>query len=114
MPVPRAFAAATLAISLLASSAYAEIGERPDVPETAAYVNEIDTDWVIVSVNTGTLAANRIAGLEEKIHSISEIWDLAEFACRLYNRKSVLLSHSYDGNQHFITRIDYLFACAIP
>ena len=113
MPVPRALAA-TLAISLLASSAYAEIGERPDVPDTEAYVNEIDTDWVIVSINTGTLPNNRIADLEEKIYSVSEIWDLAEFACKLYNRQSVLLSHSYEGTQHFITRIDYLFACAIP
>ena len=114
MPVPRTFAAAILAISLLAIPAYAEVGEMPETPDTAAYVNEIDTDWVIVSINTGILPNNQLAGLEDKIYSSPEIWSLAEFACRLYNRQSVLLSHSYEGDQNFVTRIDYLFACAIP
>lgn len=112
--IPRAFALAVMAAALMAvSSAQAEVGEMPETPETGAYVTEIDTDWVVISVNTGTLANHLVKGLEERLHKFSEIWDLAEFACNLYNRRSVLLSRTYDGNQHMVTRIDYLFACGI-
>ena len=98
---------------LWATPSFAKVGNQPDTPNTGAYVSQIDHDWAIVSVNTGTLAAHMVEGLQDKIHSSSEIWDLAEFACRLYDRTSVLLSHSFQGNQRVVTRIDYLFACAM-
>ena len=98
---------------LAASPGFSEVGEKPNTPVTAAYVSEINNDWVIVSVNAGTLAANKLPMFEDRLHDSTEIWDMAEFACRLYNRTSVLLSNSYQGNQHFVTRIDYLFACAL-
>ena len=119
MPVPvssitRAFALAIMAAALLlVSPAHAEVGEKPETPETGAYVNEIDTDWVVISANTGLLQARAASDLSSKFLKFSEIWDLAEFACRLYNRRSVLLSQSYEGNEHVVTRIDYFFACGI-
>ena len=76
-------------------------------------MSEINTDWVQLSINTGFLSTDDLAGVEERIYSSPELWDLAEFACNLYGRTSVLLSQSYESAHHIVSRIDYLFACAI-
>ena len=114
MPTPRVLTTLLLAgLLLVPAFSHSEVGVRPDTPNTGAYVSEIDTDWVKVSVGTGTLAIQHLEDLQGKIDSDPELWNLAEFACKLYNRTSVLLSRSYDANQHFVSRIDYLFACGI-
>lgn len=115
MTIIRVSAAVLLAgLILMPFSGYSEVGQRPDTPDTGAYVSEINTDWVQLSINTGYLSTDDLAGVEERIYASPEIWDLAEFACNLYDRTSVLLSQSYESAGHIVSRIDYLFACALP
>lgn len=127
-PVHRPFAALVLASALLvlsaplASPGHAEVGRYPSSPVTSAFISEINTDWVKVSVNVYSvvvdgktltlvdLGTNEGASkLENTIHGSGELLKLANFGCTLYNRTAVgPLSQS--GSKNINT---YLFACAI-
>ena len=125
MAVSRAFAATVLAGSLLVPSlGYAEVGRFPNTPITSAYIYEINTDWVKISVNADAVQLEnypkcthsfidclfrRKEESERRMHNSGDLLNLAEFDCKFYNRTAVLLSQSTDNNGWY-----FFFACAIP
>ena len=96
------------------------------MPITSAYVNEINTDWVKVSINLEAIQMGNYPKCklsdkdawncsirygeerERRIHNSGELTKLADFACKFYNRTAVLLSQSSGSGT-----VNFLFACAI-
>lgn len=102
-------------VLLVSVPAQSKARNLPDTSVTGAYVSEITTDWVKISVNVGTLTAEEVEAFEQNMvtnGSWEEIQELSEFACGLYDRESVNLSTEY-GGRPYISIITYLFACAI-
>ena len=111
-------------VSLMVSSTgHAKIGQFPYVPFVA--VKDIDLNWVTISIAGGVRSSDDSAEYWDDEEHPSQAIDLADFACKLYNRKAVMLSlfggplsHNIHGNPmkapHLILENSYyLFACAI-
>ena len=110
-------AIAALTFLSLSIPAYAEILEHPKIPITNAFVSKINHDWVEITISFEGVWDDALKPIKDRIYNSGELWDVADFACGLYDRKGVMLSHSYgygglSGAQ--FTSITYLFACAIP
>ena len=100
--------------------------EKPATPKTGAYISDIDTDWVELTIRgKHTMLGDRVSqDLIDRVFSDRsygvEIGDLAYFACDLYKREAVYLSSETeygtlnDGSRGFVVAIRFLFACAIP
>ena len=96
--------------------------EKPPVPNTGVYVNEINQDWVrlVRDVPKGQRYINDVREFERKIHTLSaygdEILDTANFACGLYKREAVFLSADFDIDDLGLKvyRMYWFFGCAIP
>ena len=93
-------------VSLGTVPASAEVREYPNVNVVA--VQEIDTDWVKIS-------AFDTFNVDNSSH-IDQAYDLADFACALYNREEVMLSFfgNVADNGLVFPNAYYLFACALP
>lgn len=128
MRIPQPFASIALLLLIVSTPVAAEVWERPDNSTSGVYVSQVNQDWVMVSVNI-TFTAKEVSDMtlgqgptfeqrfntyrEERVFSNSELWDMAEFACRLYDRTSVQLSQKHVELDTWNHRIDFLFACAI-
>ena len=122
MRVTYLFATVLVFATLIATLALAQ--DKPPVPNTGVYVTDIDNDWVELSI-AGVGADGSVMFIDEaeevtdRIFSNGayggELMDLATFACSLYKRNAVYLSMEYETKKSIVvTRIRFLFACAIP
>lgn len=109
--------------SLLALPTQAEIPPHPDTSKTGAFITSMDGPYTVtVKVNVGRpLNEEQQKTVQNILRAVKnhpeEIDAIAEFGCRLNNRKAVPLNEWNDtGNQGYtrwINSMNFLYACAV-
>lgn len=112
-----------MAGSLLALPTQAEIPLRPDTSKTGAFITSMDGPYTVtVKVNVGRpLNEEQQKTVQNILNAVKnhpdEIDAIAEFGCRLNNRKAVPLNEWNDmgGTAYdpWINSMNFLYACAV-